>query len=116
MKCNFKGRRSSMKEIINSIIKFRDERNWKQFHTGANLAKSLSIEAAEVLQLFQWNEECKNVDDLKDEVADVMIYALLLCEKYNMDPEAIISAKLRKNSNNYPVEKAFSSSKKYTEF
>lgn len=104
-----------MNKIMEKIVKFRDERNWKQFHTGANLAKSLSIEAAEVLQLFQWSDECKKNDDLKDEVADVLIYAFLLCEKYQMDPETIISAKIDKNANKYPVEKAFGSSKKYTE-
>jgi len=102
-----------MNDIIDLIRKFRDERNWKQFHTGANLAKSLSIEASEVLQLFQWQETCSNVEELKDEVADVMIYALLLCEKFDMNPEEIIIKKIEKNSKKYPVEKAFGKSDKY---
>jgi len=102
-----------MKEIIDHIRKFRDDRNWSQFHTGANLAKSLSIEANEVLQLFQWQEECSDNEGLKDEVADVMIYALLLCEKYGMDPKEIITRKIDKNEKKYPIEKSFGKSDKY---
>jgi len=102
-----------MDDLIEVIRKFRDDRNWKQFHTGGNLAKSLSIEASEVLQLFQWKDECDTTDDLKDEVADVMIYALLLCERYGFDPKEIIKRKLVKNEKKYPIDKAFGKSDKY---
>ncbi len=102
-----------MKELISQILKFRDDRNWGQFHTGANLAKSLSIEANEVLQLFQWQETCSDIEGLKEEVADVMIYALLLCDKYEMNPEEIISQKIKKNEKKYPIEKSFGKSDKY---
>lgn len=102
-----------MNDLIELIRKFRDDRNWKQFHTGGNLAKSLSIEVSEVLQLFQWKDECDSIDDLEDEVADVMIYALLLCERYKFDPEKIIKLKLEKNGKKYPIDKAFGRSDKY---
>jgi NTP pyrophosphatase (non-canonical NTP hydrolase) len=102
-----------MQYLIDIIRKFRDDRNWSQFHTGGNLAKSLSIEASEVLQLFQWKDECDSIDDLRDEVADVMIYALLLCERYDFNPEEIIKNKITKNEKKYPIEKAFGKSDKY---
>lgn len=106
--------RSKMnKNIIDKIIKFRDERNWKQFHSGENLAKSLIIEAAELLELFQWYHEVDNLEDLADELADVFIYGCMLAEHYNLDIETIIKTKIKKNEKKYPVSKAYGSAKKY---
>ena len=104
------------KLIMERVIKFRDERDWEKFHTGENLTKSLCIEAAELLELFQWNHEVENIDRLKEELADVLIYALLLIDKYQLDLEKIILEKIEKNKEKYPIKKAFGSSKKYNEF
>jgi len=101
-------------EIIKSIIAFRDERNWRQFHTPENLAKSISIETAELLENFQWSNE---FDKLKvsEELADVLMYAILLADSIDVDIKEIIKNKLEKNAMKYPVEKSFGNSKKYTE-
>ena len=103
-----------MDEIIKSIIAFRDERNWRQFHTPENLAKSISIETAELLENFQWSNE---FDKLKvsEELADVLMYAILLADSIDVDIKEIIKNKLEKNAMKYPVEKSFGNSKKYTE-
>lgn len=103
------------KEIIEKIKKFTKDRDWDQFHTGENLAKSISIEANELLELYQWSNELKNVDRLKDELADVLIYSILLLEKYNLEFESIILEKISKNEEKYPKNKSFGNSKKYTE-
>lgn len=104
------------KKIMERIITFRNERNWGQFHTGENLSKSLVIETAELLELFQWGADVKNITRLKEELADVLIYAMLIAEKYDFDIEEIILEKLEKNARKYPVEKAYNSSKKYNEY
>ncbi len=101
-----------MNELINRIIKFRDERDWAQFHTPENLTKSIVIEAAELLEHFQWdNEFVKN--EVTEELADVMIYCILLADRLNIDIQEAISDKLDKNGQKYPVEKAKGNSKKY---
>lgn len=105
-----------MKEIIDRITKFNKDRNWDQFHSGGNLAKAISIEANELLELFIWSDETEKIDKLKDELADVIIYALQFAEKYELDVKEIITQKLDKNEEKYPVEKAFGNSKKYNEF
>lgn len=105
-----------MNETIKRIIKFKNDRNWNQFHTGANLAKSIAIEAAELLELFQWEEETTKVDLLKEELADVFIYTIMLSEKYELDIKKIINQKIEKNENKYPVDKSYGNSKKYNEF
>lgn len=108
-----------MKDLTKMALKFRDDRNWEQFHTPKDLALSLSLEASEVLENFQWksSEEAvkDNLENLKDEIADVMIYSLLLAEKLGIDPEEAIIQKIKKNEQKDPVEKAFGKSKKYTE-
>lgn len=104
------------KELYNRIIKFRDDRNWAQFHSGENLAKSICIEASELLEVFQWTEKEKSLDKVKEELADVLLYSVLMADHYHLDIEEIMKDKLLRNEEKYPVSKAFGSSKKYTEY
>lgn len=106
-------------ELLNKIKQFMIDRDWKQFHNGKDLAISLSLEASELLEIFQWSgsdlyREDK-LDKIKDELADVFTYAILLADAYNLDIEQIIEQKLIKNGEKYPVDKAKGNSKKYTE-
>ena len=103
------------KDLINKLLKFRDERDWKQFHTPENLAKSISIESAELLELFQWSSQA-NIEELKDEMADVYIYLLLLANNLNIDLNVIADKKIEKNNQNYPISQSKGNSKKYTKF
>ena len=110
--------------LVKQILAFRDERDWAQFHTPKNLAAALAVEAAELQELMLWKGE-EEVDHLvssrnghaklSDEIADVMIYALLFCEAAGIDPEAAVRIRLKKNGEKYPVEKAKGSAAKYTE-
>jgi len=103
-------------EITVALLKFRDERDWAQFHNPKDLALALNIEAAELLELFLWkNAEDANVDKIKEELADVFSYALLLAEKYNLDVKQIILDKIKLNNAKYPVDKAKGTAKKYNE-
>lgn len=103
-------------EITAALLKFRDERDWAQFHNPKDLALALNIEAAELLELFLWkNAEDANVDKIKEELADVFSYALLLAEKYNLDVKQIILDKITLNDAKYPVDKAKGTAKKYNE-
>jgi NTP pyrophosphatase (non-canonical NTP hydrolase) len=104
-----------MEELIKKIILFRDERDWKQFHTPENLAKSICIEAAELLENFQWGENF-SMDKVVEELADVMMYCVLMADSLSVDIVKTMEDKLNKNSLKYPVEKAKGNSKKYTEF
>lgn len=105
-----------MNDIIKKILDFRDERDWEQFHNSKDLAIALNIETSELLELFLWKgNEDFNQDKLKEELADVFMYALLLAEKNKLDIKQIILDKIKKNSEKYPVEKAKGSSKKYNE-
>ncbi len=99
-------------EIMKVLRAFVAEREWEQFHTPENLAKSISIEAAELLELFQWKTP-GDKSDLKDELADVLTYCYLLADKYGLDPEELILSKLEKTKAKYPVEKARGKSDKY---
>ena len=99
------------KKVMEKILDFRNERDWEQYHSGENLAKSLIIEAAELLELYQWGNEVENIERLKEELADVMIYALLLANRYKLDVEDIILKKIKKNAEKYPVKKAYGSAK-----
>ncbi|MFJ8244820.1 nucleotide pyrophosphohydrolase [Peribacillus asahii] len=105
--------------LIEEIVEFRDERDWKQFHNPKDLAISLSLEASELLENFQWktSEEAidDNIDNIIDELADVVIYALLMSNELEINLEQAIKRKIRKNSQKYPVDKSFGSSKKYTD-
>ena len=93
-----------MKELINDIIKFRDERNWRKYHTLDNLAKSLTIEAAELLENFQWSDEY-DYDNVCDELADIMIYSIMAVELIGADMEGIIRKKMEKNAGKYPLDR-----------
>jgi len=98
------------------LLKFRNERDWEQFHNAKDLALALSIEAAELNELFLWKKaEDADLDKVKEELADVIAYALLLAEKYNFDINEIVSSKIKKNADKYPIEKAKGTAKKYTD-
>lgn len=106
-------------EIIKQINKFRDDRDWRQFHNEKDLALSISIEASELLELFQWrsSEEAVqlSLEQIKEELADVLIYSYMMADNLNLDINNIILEKLSKNEKKYPVDKAKGNSKKYTE-
>lgn len=104
-----------MEELIRKILQFRDDRDWKQFHTPENLAKSIVLEAAELLENFQWDNRYDD-QKVKEELADVMLYCMLMADSIGADVLKIMEEKLAKNSLKYPVEKAKGNSKKYTEF
>lgn len=91
---------------------FVAERDWGQFHTPENLAKSISIEAGELLEVFQWKAP-EDQEALKDELADVLTYCFLLADKYGLDPKELILAKLEKTKAKYPIEKSRGKSDKY---
>ena len=103
-------------EIMEQIVQFTKERDWDQFHNGKDLALALSIEASELNEVFLWKKsEEVNVEKIKEELADVMNYAFLIAHKYDLDIKEIILAKLEKNSEKYPVNKAKGNAKKYNE-
>ncbi|MEK4509158.1 nucleotide pyrophosphohydrolase [Paenibacillus sp. FSL K6-2524] len=108
-----------MDDLINKIIAFRDERDWKQFHNPKDLAISLTLEASELLENFQWKSSEQavevNFNDIRDELADVLIYSLMLAHELGIDVKDAISQKLEKNEQKYPVDKFKGTSKKYTE-
>ncbi len=104
-----------MDELKQRIQKFREERDWDQFHSPANLAKSICIEAAELLEHFQWSETGDDEEGILEELADVLIYCLQLAQVLDVDPVTIMNKKMDLNEAKYPVEKAKGISKKYTE-
>ncbi len=93
-----------MKELIKEIIKFRDDRDWRKYHTLDNLAKSISIEAAELLENFQWSNEY-DIENVCDELADIMIYSIMATELIGADMEDIIRKKIAKNAEKYPLDR-----------
>lgn len=101
-----------MDEVKKQILKFNQDRDWDQFHSPENLAKSIAIEAGELLECFQWNKDFDK-DDVCSELADIMNYCILLADKLNVDIESIILDKLKVSEKKYPIEKAKGSSKKY---
>src|SRR5687768_5687413 len=102
--------------IIKEIIKFRDERDWEQFHNSKDLALAISIEAGELNELFLWkNAEEVNTEKIKEELADIFTFAFLLAQKHKLDVKQIILDKLNINSLKYPVEKSKGNAKKYNE-
>ncbi len=107
-------------ETIRRVVQFRDDRDWRQFHTPKDLAISLSLEAAEVLELFQWSGgdlECLSQRDrLREELADVLSYCILLADVCGWDLDALMNEKIDKNGEKYPVEKARGSAAKYTQW
>ena len=101
-----------MKELQERIKKFNQERDWDQFHSPENLAKSISIEAAELLECFQWNNEY-DLDEVKEELADVINYCLLMADKLGVDPKQIVLETMEKTAKKYPIDKAKGKSTKY---
>lgn len=99
-------------KLFVALRQFVADRNWQQFHTPENLAKSISIESAELLELFQWSEP-SNIEEVKDELADVLTYCILLADKYDLDIEKIVLEKLEKTKAKYPVDKSYGRSEKY---
>ena len=102
-------------ETIDRIRKFTEDRDWDQFHSPANLAKSIVIEAAELLECFQWSDEGYDLQHIKEELADVMVYSQNLLDKLELDADEIVNMKMTMNEAKYPVEKAKGSAKKYNE-
>ena len=102
-------------KTIERIRKFTEDRDWDQFHSPANLAKSISIEANELLECFQWNDDDYDLDHVKEELADVIVYCRNMLDKLGMDEDEIVNAKMAKNEAKYPVEKAKGRSDKYTQ-
>lgn len=100
-------------ETIDRIRKFKEDRDWDQFHSPANLAKSIVIEAAELLECFQWDNESFDLQHVKEELADIMVYCQDMLDKLGLDPDEIINMKMDQNEAKYPVEKAKGSSAKY---
>lgn len=107
---------SEINKITEELRKFRDERDWAQFHNPKDLAIALSIEASELLELFLWKSaETADPDKVKEELADVLAYSFMLADKYGLDVAQIMQDKLAKNNLKYPVAKAKGSAKKYNE-
>ena len=106
-------------ETIDQVLAFRDARDWKQYHTPKDLAISLSLEAAELLEVFQWSGsdlECRDkLPELREELADVLMYAISLADRLDLDLDEIILEKLRRNGEKYPLEKARGRKDKYTD-
>ena len=111
---------TEIEKIIEELSKFRDERDWSQFHDSKNLALAISIEAAELNELFLWKNDIIDIENvpkvkLAEELADIFSFAFLLASKNNLNVKDIILDKIRKNNEKYPVEKAKGTAKKYNE-
>ena len=100
-------------ETIERIRKFTDDRDWDQFHSPENLAKSIVIEAAELLECFQWSDKEYDLQRVKEELADVIVYSQNLLDKLGLDADEIVNMKMDQNEAKYPVEKAKGSATKY---
>lgn len=107
------------RETAEKILSFRNERNWSQFHNPKDLAISVSLEAAELLECFQWSgsdtEVTSKLEAMKEELSDIFIYCILLADRLKINLDEVIQAKIAKNAEKYPVEKSFGKSSKYTE-
>jgi NTP pyrophosphatase (non-canonical NTP hydrolase) len=105
-----------IEEITAALLKFRNERDWEQFHNPKDLALAINVEAGELLELFLWkNAEDANLEKVKEELADVFAFAFLLADKYKLDVKEIVLDKIVQNGNKYPVEKSKGTAKKYNE-
>lgn len=106
-------------ETIEKVLKFRDDRNWRQFHNPKDLAISICLEAAELLEAFQWSAEdvqCEGKKNkIREELADVLNYCVLMADACDLDMDEIVLEKIKKNEEKYPVEKAYGRREKYTE-
>ncbi|NNM82913.1 MAG: nucleotide pyrophosphohydrolase [Burkholderiales bacterium] len=108
---------NEIRELTLELLKFRDERDWEQFHNPKDLALAVSVEAAELLELFLWKSADEaDPEKVKEEIADILAFTLLLAERYGFDVKEILLEKIGKNRLKYPVEKARGSAKKYTEY
>ncbi|MBI2445528.1 nucleotide pyrophosphohydrolase [Candidatus Micrarchaeota archaeon] len=116
--------RTTVEQLKARVALFRDARGWKQFHNPKDLAASISIEANELLELFQWKtpdevesllKDARKREEVQDELADIVVYCISAADQMNVDLSDAIESKLRKNESKYPVEKAFGNNKKYTE-
>ena len=103
-----------LKEFEERLIKFNKDRDWDQFHTPVNMAKSISIEAAELLECFQWSDTNFDIENVKEELSDVMNYCIQMAQVLGVDIIEILNAKMDKNEKKYPVEKAKGISTKYS--
>lgn len=103
------------KETIERILKFSKDRDWNQYHSPANLAKSISIEANELLECFQWDDNHYNIDAVKDELADVIVYCVDMLYLLGLDADEIVNRKMDQNELKYPVDKSKGNTKKYNE-
>lgn len=102
-------------DTINRIRRFTEDRDWDQFHSPANLAKSLVIEAAELLECFQWSDTDYDIQHVKEELADVLVYSQNMLDKLGLDADEIVNAKMSQNEAKYPVNKAKGNAAKYTD-
>jgi len=104
---------------MDKINKFRDDRDWRKFHNEKDLAISISLEASELLELFQWKQSNevvkKDPEQLKEELADVLIYSYMMADNLGLDIDKIIDEKLQKNISKYPINKSYGKNAKYTE-
>lgn len=110
-----------LQNLLDRLIRFRDERDWAQFHTAKNLAISISLEAAELLEYFQWSLEDVNLsqekkDSLSEEIADILIYLLLISHELDIDPVEAAQKKIQKNEEKYPADLVKGKSHKYSEY
>ncbi|MBR5735504.1 MAG: nucleotide pyrophosphohydrolase [Bacteroidales bacterium] len=102
--------------ILEELRKFNTERDWDQFHNGKDLAIGLSVEASELLECFLWKDpKDADIEKIREELADVLNYAFQVADKYNLDIKQIMLAKIQRNAQKYPVDKAKGSAKKYDE-
>ena len=112
----------SIKELTDKIVAFRDARNWKQYHNPKDMAISISLEAAELLEVFQWSgsdtsaDTDKKLSKVKEELADVLIYAFLMGNDLGLDISEIVCNKIEENNRKYPAEKAYGKADKYTAY
>ena len=102
-------------ETIDRIRKFTEDRDWDQFHSPANLAKSISIEANELLECFQWSDTEYDISHVREELADVLVYCRNMLDKLDLDEDEIVNEKMSRNEAKYPVEKAKGKANKYNE-
>lgn len=107
---------NDIEELRHAIVQFTQERDWDQFHNGKDLALALSIEASELNEAFLWKDaKDVKIEKIKEELADIFNYAILIADKYDLDVKQIVLDKLRRNAEKYPVNKAYGSAKKYNE-
>lgn len=107
---------SDLEELREAVVTFTQERDWDQFHNGKDLALALSIEAAELNEAFLWKKpEDVSPEKVKEELADIVNYAILIADKYNLDIKQIVLDKIKRNAEKYPVSKSYGSAKKYNE-